>query len=564
MDKQTADRIITEYLPKIYGFALSKTRDSYEAEELASDITYEVYLSLIRDGEIYNVNSYVWRISSFVFARWVDKKAKARTRGGVSVDEVMEQVAAQGAKMPLALIDTEDAERAERAALDGSLKLLRREIAYLGETQRRIVVAHYYGGQTVKEIAETMDIPVGTVKWHLYDARKTIKEGMNMERNKGTLGINPIRFCSMGHSGYCGSTGDTASHLNTMLAQNIAYAAYRTPKTEEEIAEELGITPVFMADIIAHLEEYGYMSRVEGGKLRTDMMIHRGTKETDEAIHALKTETAARLCELLAPVWTTNLDRFYEEHKQDIYVPDEDINLWRWSGFMLGDTMFWEFVNSQNSKEPTPTTQLRIKRPDGGDYVALAYIDDGYSVSYDGSLYWSCGMMIRGSEIYEKLVSLQMNTGYDSRPDGWGDNKNTDYEALYEYITGQLPETQANVSKYQRLYTRGLIVQRDGGISVNVPIIKKMVGGFDMYEGADMQAVNAIYRDYAKKILDIKCDLYPPHVQSYIRESDNGYGDSLYMYFYRWMLDNGILTLPEDDRRGGIMTVVFADTLPTA
>lgn len=560
MDKQTADRVITEYIQKIYGFALSKTRDSYEAEELASDITYEVYLSLLRDGEIYNVNSYVWRISSFVFARWVDKKAKARERGGVSVDEVMEQVATMGTKMPFALIDTEDAERAERAAHEESLRRLRREIGYLGETQRKIIVAHYYGGQSVQGIATAMALPVGTVKWHLYDARKTIKEGMNMERTKGTLGINPIKFSSMGHSGYCGSTGDTSSHLNTVLAQNIAYAAYLSPKTEAEIAEELGITPVFMADIIAFLEEYGYMSRVEGGKLRTDMIIHRGTKETDEAIYALKTETAARLCELLAPVWTSNLDRFYEEHKQDIYVPDEDINLWRWSGFMMGDMSFLENVNSQNPNPQEPATQLRIKRPDGGDYVALASIDDGYTVSYDGSLYWACGMMTRGSEIYEKLVSFQMNTVYDSRPDGWGDNKSTDYEALYEYITGQLPETQANVSKYQRLYDRGLIVKRDSGISVNVPVCR--CWGLDMYAGADMQAVNAIYHDYAKKILELKCGLYPPHVQSYIRACDNGYGDSLYMYFYRWMLDNGILTLPEDDRRGGIMTVVIADKIP--
>lgn len=562
MDKHNADRILTEYIQKIYGFALSKTGDSYEAEELASDITYEVYLSLLRDGEIYNVNSYIWRISSYVFARWAEKKRRERERGGVSVDEVMEQTAKTGAKMPLALIDTEDAERAERAAHEDSLKRLRREIAYLGETQRRIVVAHYYSGQAVKEIAEDLDIPVGTVKWHLYDARKTIKEGMNMERNKGTLGINPIQFCSMGHSGRPGSTGDTSNHLNTVLAQNIAYAAYWEPKTEAEIAEELGITPVFIKDIVDDLEEYGFMTRVEGGKLRTDIIIHRGTKETDEAIHALKTETAARLCELLAPVWTSNLDRFYEEHKQDLYVPDEDINLWRWSGFMMGDMIFWETINSQNSHLQEPATQLRIKRPDGGDYVALAYIDDGYSVSYDGSLYWACGMMNRGSEIYDKLFSCQMNTVYDSRPDGWGDNKSTDYEALYEYITGQLPETQVNVSKYQRLYDRGLIVKRDNGISVNVPVCR--CWGLDMYAGADMQAVNAIYHDYAKKILEIKCDLYPPHVQSYIRACDNGYGDSLYMYFYRWMLDNGILSLPEDDRRGGIMTVVFADTLPKA
>ena len=560
MDKQSADRIITEYLQKIYGFALSKTADTYEAEELASDITYEVYLSLLRDGEIYNVNSYVWRISSYVFARWVKKQQAAREHGGVSVEEVMARVAETGAKLPRALIDTEDAERAERLAHEDSLRLLRREIAYLGDLQRRIIVSHYYGGRSVREIAEDMEIPVGTVKWHLFDARKTIKEGMNMERNKGTLGISPIRFCSMGHSGSLGSTGDTANHMNTVLAQNVAYAAYLSPKTEAEIAEELGITPVFIADIVEDLETYGFMTRLPGGKLRTDMMIHRGTKEVDEAIHALKTETAARLCEMLAPVWMANLDRFYEEHKQDIYVPDEDINLWRWSGFMMGDMAFWESAGTNRQEAKEPTLQLYIKRPDGGEYVALAYIDDGYSVSYDGSLYWACGMMNRGSEIYDKLFSCQMSTVYDSRPDGWGDNKSTDYEALYEYITGQLPETQVNVSKYQRLYDRGLIVKRDNGISVNVPVCRCL--GLDMYAGADMQAVNAIYHDYAKKILEIKCDLYPPHVQSYIRACDNGYGDSLYMYFYRWMLDNGILTLPEDDRRGGIMTVVLADTLP--
>ena len=62
------------------------------------------------------------------------------------------------------------------------------------------------------------------------------------------------------------TVADTASHLNTVLAQNIAYAAYLAPKTEAEIAEELGITPVFIADIVADLEEYGFMTRVEGAR----------------------------------------------------------------------------------------------------------------------------------------------------------------------------------------------------------------------------------------------------------------------------------------------------------
>ncbi len=561
MDKQNADRILTEYLQKIYGFALSKTGDSYEAEELASDITYEVYLSLLRDGEIYNVNSYIWRISSYVFAHWAEKKRKVRERGEVSVDEVMEQTAQTGAKIPRALIDTEDAERAERAAHEDSLRLLRREIAYLGKTQRKIVVAHYYGGQSVREIAESMDIPVGTVKWHLYDARKTIKEGMNMERNKGTLGINPIQFCSMGHNGRPGTTGDTASHLNTVLAQNIAYAAYLSPKTEAEIAEELGITPVFITDIVADLEEYGFMSRVEGGKLRTDIVISRSTKEVDEAIHALKAEAADKLCKLFMPVWLKNMDGYYEQNKDSIYIPDGDVNLWRWSAFMWGQQ---DFPSMNTQIDPSILNRYSIQRPDGGYYIAYAEVYDDYAVDYDTAYLWSCGHMTRRSERYEDLASVQLNTAYDTRPNGWQDNQTEDYDILYEFITGQLPENQPNLSKYQRLFTRGLVVRREGGISVNVPVVKSDSPSFDLFEGIDMNALFAIYTDCSEKISDLQAPLYPDHMREYNHARLLAYGTNLDMYIYRWMLDNGILTLPEDDRRGGIMTVVWADTLPKA
>lgn len=561
MDKQNADRILTEYLQKIYGFALSRCLDSFEAEELASDITYEVYLSLLRDGEIYNVNAYVWRISQYVFARWAEKKRIMRERGGISVDEIMEQVAAAEAKMPHALIDRDDAERAERAAREDSLRLLRREIAYLGETQRKIVVAHYYGGQSVKAISESMDIPVGTVKWHLFDARKTIKEGMNMERNTGTLGVNPVRFCDMGHSGRPGATGDTASHLNTVLAQNIAYAAYLSPKTEAEIAEELGITPVFIADIVADLEAFGFMSRVEGGRLRTDIVISRSTKEVDEAIHKIKTEAADKLCKRFMSAWLEKMDSYYEQNKESVYVPDNDMNLWRWSAFMWGTQ---HRPSMQTEIDPDILNRYSIQRPDGGFYVAFATVEDDYTVDYDGTYLWVCGLMDRGSERYEGLYSVQMNTAYDTRPNGWQDNLYTDYEILYDFITGKLPETQPNLVSYQRLFTRGLVARREGGISVNVPVVKSDLPAFDLFDGIDTKELIAIYRECSEKIADLQEPLYPAHMRDYNRARLLAYGTNLDMYIYRWMLDHGVLTLPEDDRRGGIMTVVRADTLPKA
>ena len=57
MNKQTADKIITEYLSKIYGFAVKKAFSYDEAEELCSDIIQEVYSSLLSVEEVVNVVS---------------------------------------------------------------------------------------------------------------------------------------------------------------------------------------------------------------------------------------------------------------------------------------------------------------------------------------------------------------------------------------------------------------------------------------------------------------------------------------------------------------------------
>ena len=53
MDKHKADQIITQYLKKIYGFAVKKAFSYDEAEELCSEITFEVYSSLIKSDETY-------------------------------------------------------------------------------------------------------------------------------------------------------------------------------------------------------------------------------------------------------------------------------------------------------------------------------------------------------------------------------------------------------------------------------------------------------------------------------------------------------------------------------
>ena len=114
MDKKKADGIICEYLQKIYGFAIKKAFYHEEAEELSSEIVMEVYTTLLKSDEIYNLDGYVWRICNHVYAKFVSKKKKQE---GVSID---------GFEIPYEEnFLTDDAEE--------EIRLLQREIAFLSK-----------------------------------------------------------------------------------------------------------------------------------------------------------------------------------------------------------------------------------------------------------------------------------------------------------------------------------------------------------------------------------------------------------------------------------------------
>lgn len=82
-----------------------------------------------------------------------------------------------------------------------SNRLIMEIINNLDEDKRLVILMHYYQEMTVPEIAETLSLPVSTVKYKLYAARKDIKKAVDDLENKGTklysftpLAILPIIF----------------------------------------------------------------------------------------------------------------------------------------------------------------------------------------------------------------------------------------------------------------------------------------------------------------------------------------------------------------------------------
>ncbi|MCL2421940.1 MAG: RNA polymerase sigma factor, partial [Defluviitaleaceae bacterium] len=252
MHKQQADQIITSFMEKIFGFALTKTLNTDKAQELAARITFDVYTSLLKTDHVHNMDGYIYRISSNVYARFVDEAVRGRH---ISLDNV--HVSAAGDFT----LDVEKNETYHR---------LRQQVSYLGKLQREIVVMHYFDGLKQSEIARRLQLPQGTVKWHLHEARNQLKGGFQMnEKQHANLHLSPIRLTHMGSSGNPMPGKGTDFYLSKLIAQNIAYAAYWQPKTISEIAEAIGVPAAFIEDEVAYLEAHSFLDKLAGGKYQT-------------------------------------------------------------------------------------------------------------------------------------------------------------------------------------------------------------------------------------------------------------------------------------------------------
>lgn len=135
---------------------------------------------------------------------------------------------------------------------------LQTEIAYLSKLQRKIVIAYYFENRKQAEIARKLGIPLGTVKWHLFEAKKELKRGLDTMRKTSELKFRPIAFHSYGINGSVG-TKSPDEFFRSALSQNICYCVRHTAKTVREIADDLGVSPVYVETEVEFLEKYGFL-----------------------------------------------------------------------------------------------------------------------------------------------------------------------------------------------------------------------------------------------------------------------------------------------------------------
>ena len=382
MTRQDAEAIITQYTKPIFGFALKRCRCLQDAEDLSQEIVLRAFRVLLAREDIEDPGKFIWTMAHHMLSNYY--RDSARSIVGVPLEDVAETLSD-----PDAAADREDP--------DEPLRRLQKEIAYLSALQRKIVIAYYFENRKQTEIAEMFSIPVGTVKWHLFEAKKELKRGMDTMRETSELKFNPIRFSLCGFSGSVGTKGNIGNFFRSPLPQNIAYCVRNAPKTIHEIADALGVSPVYIESEVEYLTEYGFLIR-QGNAYRINFLL----EEPDEAIIRLHDEMYEKAAKLFANelydalsesplledpavVCCNRMIGIDEEIHVPIFETDRNFMLWALIPYIAA------YSGEKLQEDKIPFEEAYTIRPDGGKNICYATVDNGITPRYFDSMQRFCG-----------------------------------------------------------------------------------------------------------------------------------------------------------------------------
>jgi RNA polymerase sigma factor (sigma-70 family) len=540
MIKEKADKLIIEYSPKIYGFAVKKAFSLEESEELAAEMVKEVYLSLLEANEVFNVEGYVWRICEHTYAKYVNSTKKHQ---GISLD---------GMEIPYY-------DNYNLGEKDEDLKKLRQEIGFLSEKRRQIIYSFYYEGKSIQKIASEENLSEGTVKWHLNKARNDLKENFSMERKVGSLGISPIEAICFDHNGQPGSKCGPEVYFDDKINLNIVYSVYDSPKTKEGIAEEMGMTPVYLEDRIAFLAKNGFLVETSGKRYTTYVKFTPRERSLEQEEEILKSKI-----KVADSILKSYVSKVKEAIKKitDIYIPSGNPELFE------ATAIFYAIVNKFDLPIVKNVSPYLIRTLDGGEYYVTVnlkseIIDPDFKPILEESTrdYSACGSMMRNSWKYPTVKAWSYDSRFSTRKGRWQNNLNTDYDAIYEVICGDIEDNKANEEKFKRLRERGFITD-DGRL--NVLVVKKSMEEFDaLIPSPDKDQLD----EFAKIAIEQAVMLaknYPPQMQDFI-----------VFEFVKWYVDNTVAMLVLDklydsgeykpltqSEKATANLIVFSDRLP--
>lgn len=303
------DILTKEYMQKLFYFCLKKTGNRNDAENLASDIMLNILTSLDRGNIPVNFSAWVWQIARNRYSVWAAKKhlkTEWEQYEDISEYDVADEETTEGK-----LIQQE------------TISLLRRELAYISSEYRSLLVSYYIENKRLKDIALSLNLPVGTVKSNLFRARKILKEGMNMAREYGIRSYKPddVHFIASGKFAYNRPWGV----VQRKLPKNILLEADNNPATLEELAVELGTAMPYLEEEVEILKDATLLKKI-GDKYITNFFI--ASKECQTDIYNAQRRDSKKRSQLLEKIIADSLDKIRALGVAGPTVSDNNLKWW--------------------------------------------------------------------------------------------------------------------------------------------------------------------------------------------------------------------------------------------
>ena len=317
MKKQELLNMIDEtLLDALYGYCYPRTRDSYAARELCSDIVYALVKAANTDGEIAEPYAFIWRVARNVYADYCKKRSQSDSYGYMGDPE-----------QALALIaDEQDAPEDDTE----QLRRIHHRIAYLTRAYREVMIAFYLDGKPIAQIAKEQGVREDTIRQRLYSARKKLKD----EVETMTQATKPV---ALGHIDYdIIGTGDPSwgdprdVACDRALSMHVLHLCHRSPKTASEIAAELNVPTLYIEQELEILTrgrngQYGLLRRLENGRYGVNIVL-LGKEAMQNAI---------ALYEQHLPMVADVIANFIEQNKEEYLAfpylnKSVDLNLILW------------------------------------------------------------------------------------------------------------------------------------------------------------------------------------------------------------------------------------------
>lgn len=539
MNRQNAEKLITDYIKPVFGFAVKRCGSIHDAEDLSQEIILKVFRALTLRDDIADPEKYIWRTARNCLVNYY--RGKGKQSMGIPLEDISELSEPAGF-----ILDIEDRAAAEK---------LQSEIAYLSKLQRRIVTAYYYENKKQSEIAAELNIPLGTVKWHLFEAKKELKRGMEMERKASELKFNPVVFDAVGVNGSVGEEGGADRFLRSALSQNIVYLTLREPKTVAQIADSLGVSPVYAESEAEYLEEYGFLIK-QGDKYLSNVLID----ETSAEINALHDKMYGKAAELFA-------NDLYDELADSGILNDGTVKCDVLSGGKRDiNYLLWALIpyiaalsGEKDTDDAVSFEEASTPRPDGGNYICHASVKDpdAAHVKYADSMRKWCGPCWTW---IDKITLWQINSEWSANRSNYlGEKTRADLLILKRLYGGE----KLTEEEYSVLAEQGYIKYEDGQAkSLCAVIDTKAKAGL-------LEFGDRIKARYKKKFEELKA----PYVQAVMERTPQQlkkarqfghqyifYSDGWFiLYCLKTLTENGKLKPPSEEQRKSLTTVIVTE-----